>query len=878
MEGLWSEILGRINAVPLEKFQVPTFWAFQDEILRTIENNTAENREIAIEACNAILKPKLKELVTFFGSKSCPNTHNAKLFDKLGIPPPMRNTEITEATQMSAQLNRVDAVDRGLDFKSDPRCENFRPTGLQRTVLDSIDANKNVILCSGTGTGKTMISIYFAKKMQMEGKKTIFVAPNKPLCEEISILVYNQGMTKFSVAHEDFISWEELSEADIIICTPNTLIKILLFPQAGDGSLLDKVGGLVLDEFPRLVRKNGELSTLLFTAATRGWKMVALSATFTDEYRDLLRNELFPDSVFIEAKDSIRPTDVQMYEWDHDHLKSIENNSTYTKSLVEKNPDRCLRYPVRLEEFKDCFEKSKERETFNAMEHLPKDRVVNGVDLSRFCVSYVHNACDDLPEGVTSSSESSSEEEYEQLCPPEEELFELIKTLEKKDMLPALIYHPNSDVLEKYYTYVAEKLDKYMQSREVSKAEEKAANAAKRNASKEDAKEEQSASGPVKVFGGLSEARLREFLTKRRARAVMNSPYYTGMSNGMGIHHHKVSRSIREAVESGLRLSYLQVVFTHGTLCLGLNTATRTVVLVDHGIDKKLFTSENILQASGRAGRWGSDKSGNLVFFGQPHKAKESLWTSFPGVQTGFPIDYATVLAFCATSPSMRNNIRQWLRYNIPYWSWDEEKAVATFTRFLALFKRLKLIDAKTHPTKAGLVSIALRDEGNITPIFAGFVFPYICDLINSREDFFFVFSHFISCWRGKLKGNTGPRMSEILDQELVKISPDLVAAMRKAQEDAKAVRYNLAADGDSELAFELESNFVATDELTGFYVSLLTLSWDSYEGGSSRFELNSYAGHFLEKLRVFQTVARLPFGDQAISDLDILLNGTFAK
>lgn len=91
------------------------------------------------------------------------------------------------------------------------------------------------------------------------------------------------------------------------------------------------------------------------------------------------------------------------------------------------------------------------------------------------------------------------------------------------------------------------------------------------------------------------------------------------LERGIGVHHSGLLPIIKELVELLFQEGLIKVLFATETFALGVNMPARTVVFASlrkfDGISRRLVTSGEYIQMSGRAGRRGRDPVGNCVLF-----------------------------------------------------------------------------------------------------------------------------------------------------------------------------------------------------------------------------------------------------------------------
>lgn len=89
------------------------------------------------------------------------------------------------------------------------------------------------------------------------------------------------------------------------------------------------------------------------------------------------------------------------------------------------------------------------------------------------------------------------------------------------------------------------------------------------------------------------------------------------LQRGVGIHHSGLLPIIREIVEILFQESLLKVLFATETFSIGLNMPAKTVIFTSlrkfDGTDRRLLTSGEFIQMSGRAGRRGLDDMGVAI-------------------------------------------------------------------------------------------------------------------------------------------------------------------------------------------------------------------------------------------------------------------------
>src|SRR5689334_8769560 len=138
-----------------------------------------------------------------------------------------------------------------------------KPTPIQGQAIPVILANKDLIACAQTGTGKTaayilplLHKIIHAQKRHLN---TLIISPTRELAQQIDQQIegfgYFVGVSSMPIyGGGDGASWDQQRKAmeegaDIIIATPGRLIALL----ATGKMVLDHLEHLVLDEADRML-------------------------------------------------------------------------------------------------------------------------------------------------------------------------------------------------------------------------------------------------------------------------------------------------------------------------------------------------------------------------------------------------------------------------------------------------------------------------------------------------------------------------------------------------------------------------------------------------------------------------------------------------
>ncbi|KAI9690668.1 MAG: hypothetical protein M1820_009928 [Bogoriella megaspora] len=177
-------------------------------------------------------------------------------------------------------------MDRDIDAVPDPRVPRFTPDGWQRNVLDSIDANKSLLVVAPTSAGKTFISFYAMKKVLSadEDGVLVYVAPTKALVNQIAAEIQarfkknfqNGGKSVWAIHTRDYRLNNPIG-CQVLVTVPHVLQIMLLAPSHAK-TWAQRVKRIIFDEVHSIGQADDGLvwEQLLLLAPC---PIIALSAT-----------------------------------------------------------------------------------------------------------------------------------------------------------------------------------------------------------------------------------------------------------------------------------------------------------------------------------------------------------------------------------------------------------------------------------------------------------------------------------------------------------------------------------------------------------------------------------------------------------------------
>jgi len=224
---------------------------------------------------------------------------------------------------------------------------SLRP--VQEGAIDPILAGKNVVLSSGTGSGKTeavlapLVNRYYPYIFEEEQPVILYIAPTKALVNDlerrISSIVSSSLNIRVGIRHGDRDDLKSGRPPHILITTPESL-EVMLFRK---DKALDKIRAVVLDEVHLLynTQRGLQLSVLLYRLKKKlghDLQWVAISATIArlENIRDFLCGAPDENTVFLQYP-SQRSIDAHVR-----HIKKPGEFLDLVLKIVKDQPTKLL--------------------------------------------------------------------------------------------------------------------------------------------------------------------------------------------------------------------------------------------------------------------------------------------------------------------------------------------------------------------------------------------------------------------------------------------------------------------------------------------------------------------------------------------------------
>lgn len=597
---------------------------------------------------------------------------------------------------------------RKIDGEIDLRVEGFIPDQWQRDMFDAIDKRQSALIVAPTSSGKTYASYYCMEKVLRESNdgKVVYVAPTKALVNQVAATVYSRFKGKagivYGVLTKDYRT--NAFECQILVTVPECLEALFMSPEFHDWT--KQLRYAIFDEVHCLTNfENGVTweRCLMMTPCP----FLALSATIQNpesfhswmQKFERYKKELDPNvgSRVVLIVHSERHNDLVKHVYETNKgLRHIHPVSHLTNRVMDAHqgiPKHIYLAPGEMIELYDVLvqvagkdnpelkdlEPEKYFAQFESGFLFRNDAKKYEAKLRQVLEDWFINKRQLFDETVMRfrAQISDYESSNKRLAQFIASITSFVELLKNRCMLPAIVFSYDREKCEILGQYITD-VYKEEEEKNAPKIKKKAIAAVDDDDDFDDRDERPLRKNKVKATSGKKEEHRRkqgevemnpvgltecdiqysvrnvvslsmkdlQFIEARLWRKGLRkkSPAIEMFRRGVGVHHSGVPTIIRNTVEMLFRMKFLNVVFATGTLALGVHMPCKTVVILG---DSPLLNTLEFHQISGRAGRRGFDKTGDVIFFGLDSKKVQSLQTSkLPKINGNYPLTVATVLRF----------------------------------------------------------------------------------------------------------------------------------------------------------------------------------------------------------------------------------------
>ena len=472
----------------------------------------------------------------------------------------------------------------------------FELDEFQHQAIAALAADKSVVICAPTGSGKTLIGEYAIYRALSHGKRVFYTTPLKALSNQ-----------KFRDFQEQFGSGDAHKiglltgdtiinpNASVVIMTTEIFRNMLYETPIGQlGTSMSDVEAVVLDECHYISNRfRGTVWEESIIYCPPQIQLVALSATIGNpqELTDWIaqvRNSNSNNSERYECElinSNFRPVPLRYYFCDRQGIHRLLNQAETEVNPKLKSRARKGQKPKRLK-IKDCPKIYQVVQQLHQKDMLPAIYII-----------FSRRGCDKAVDTIDGIA-LVSPEEGQQI----ERILLYFFLNNNIELQTALVGHFKSKNPK-----LAELLRDYLANNEAAEA-----NLAK-----------YLTADPNQKY------LLWQFLCENSQIARIDQ--IEPLMRGIASHHAGLLPAWKELVERLFEMGLVKIVFATATLAAGINMPARTTVMsalskrTDGG--HSMLSPSEFLQISGRAGRRGKDKVGHVVTIQTPFEgAKEAAF------------------------------------------------------------------------------------------------------------------------------------------------------------------------------------------------------------------------------------------------------------
>ena len=473
----------------------------------------------------------------------------------------------------------------------------FQLDNFQLDAIAALDADKSIIVCAPTGSGKTLIGEYAIYRAISRGKRVFYTTPLKALSNQ-KFRDFQELFGADNPKGVGLITGDILINPDaaVLIMTTEIFRNMLYETPIGQvGTSLDDVDAVVLDECHYLGdRVRGTVWEESIIYCPTQIQIVGLSATIgnPEELTDwitTIRSKTTATGKDLDCQlidSDYRPVPLRFFFCDRNKMYPLldskqEKLNPKLKAMLPKTGGKRRRLKQ-----KDCPGVIQVVKQLQAKDMLPAIYII-------FSRMGCDRAVNQLDNAVLVSHHEAQQIENFLLH------FFLDRNLDLQQALLEMMAQRNEELAELLREFIANNRD----------AESKLANYLDNNPNQQ-------------YF-------LWEFLTSQSQ--VIRIDQVDPLLRGIASHHAGLLPAWKELVERLFEMGLVKVVFATATLAAGINMPARTTVI--SALSKRtdaghaMLTPSEFLQIAGRAGRRGKDKVGYVVTIQSPFEgAKEAAF------------------------------------------------------------------------------------------------------------------------------------------------------------------------------------------------------------------------------------------------------------
>ena len=551
---------------------------------------------------------------------------NLSSFNKLGI---------TFGSQ--TETDRV--IKRYKEFKP-----HITPDKYQILAAEAIERGDSLVLTAPTGTGKTLVGEYAIHKNMENGNRTYYTTPLKALTNQ-KLYDFTQEFADVGIMTGDI---KHNITMPTIVMTTEIYQNMLSSSQQDNETMPDKPHSVVVDEFHYMNDTDRgaawEEAIMLSPSDTQ---LIALSATVANSDKITQWMQHINPSKHVTSIDvppEERHVPLKFYSFDASGMSPMFSKKIDLKELsktlhLENIPDRTNQILEELAQYLHPDKKSTPQEGLSALlelYHYDTNAKIDTDDLiSKLETQYIpkedaekialtlanittplEKSISPYPKKKGDTSKINSE--------AVNSLLDHLHGIKKSDSskMPAIVFVFSKKDCERLAEEYSDHIDATRSKLDSKKVKKKHQQQFAQTSRREKRERMELIKQKIKEYEDNGIVLGTEFNNKARKC----------LYNGVAIHNAGMLPGYKRLIEELFRDRLIDVVFSTETLSAGINMPAKTTVLTSlykpvsiptegtDGIKRRPLTANEYQQMTGRAGRRGIDKVGNVIILSETEK------------------------------------------------------------------------------------------------------------------------------------------------------------------------------------------------------------------------------------------------------------------